>query len=224
MMRHLICWFLGLNCALLAVSTTEAAIDISPKRIELRGDVPQTITVSNNGDRIEYVTIATELVANPGVHFSEEQRVPIGLIRQPTLYASPFKLILSPQQHKVITLRPLKSVKSEMVYRLNVRPIVQLQGNSAERAASGIAINLNFSAIIRQRPDHEKTGLDIQCEHEGALLTATGNVHVALKGIQADGLPVADINLYPGTPQRLPGKQITLPGYSGCLAGKRTEE
>ncbi|MFV8844513.1 hypothetical protein [Serratia fonticola] len=224
MKPRLLSWFLGLNCALVPVGAIEAAIDISPKRIELRGDAPQTITVSNNGDRIEYVTIATELVANPGVHFSEEQRVPIGLIRQPTLYASPFKLILNPQQHKVVTLRPLKSVKSEMVYRLNIRPIVQLQGTSAERAASGIAVNLSFSAIIRQRPDREKTGLDVQCEHEGALLTATGNVHVTLKGIQADGLPVADINLYPGTPQHLPGKQITLPGYSGCLADKRTEK
>ncbi|MBE0151457.1 hypothetical protein [Serratia sp. PL7] len=224
MKPHLLSWFLGLSCALLPVGAIEAAIDISPKRIELRGDEPQTITVSNNGDRIEYVTIATELVTNPGVHFSQEQRIPLGLVRQPTLYASPFKLTLSPQQHKVLTLRPLKSVESETVYRLNVRPIVQLQGTSAERAASGIAVNLSFSAIIRQRPDREKTGLDIQCEHEGALLTATGNVHVTLKGILTDGLPVADLNIYPGTPQRLPGKQITLPGYRGCLASKRTEK
>ncbi|CNB98589.1 alpha-related fimbriae chaperone 1 [Yersinia intermedia] len=223
MKPHLLCCWLGLSCALLPVGTLEAAIDISPKRIELRGDVPQTITVSNNSDRIEYVTIATELVTNPGVHFSKEQRIPMGLIRQPTLYASPFKLILRPQQHKVITLRPLKSVASETVYRLNVRPIVQLQGTSGERLASGIAVNLSFSAIIRQRPDHEKVRLDIQCEHGGVLLIATGNVHLALKGIQADGLPVADINLYPGTPQRLPGKQVTLPGYGSCLAGKHTE-
>ncbi|MFZ1874687.1 MAG: hypothetical protein WAU54_18205 [Chania sp.] len=213
---------ISLNCLLLAISTAWAAIDISPKRIELRGNMPQSITISNNGDRMEYVTIATELLTNPGVPFPEEQRIPLVLIRHPTLYASPFKLTLSPQQQKVITLQPLKSVERETVYRLNVRPLVQLQGTSAEQAAASIAVNLSFSAIIRQRPDNEKVLLDIHCEQQGALLTARGNVHVALKAVQTDATPQGDINIYPGTPQRLQGREITLPGYGGCHAGQRT--
>lgn len=215
---------ISMNGLLLTISTAWAAIDISPKRIELQGNIPQTITISNNGDRMEYVTIATELLTNPGVPFPEEQRIPLGLVRQPTLYASPFKLTLSPQQQKVITLRPLKSVERETVYRLNVRPLVQLQGTSAEQATASIAVNLSFSAIIRQRPENEKVLLDVQCEQQGALLTARGNVHVALKAVQADTISPEDINIYPGTPQHLQGKKITLPGYGGCHTGQRTEK
>ncbi|GKX61966.1 hypothetical protein SOASR032_05350 [Pragia fontium] len=224
MKSHFLLWLTCLSSIYLSIGTVKAAIDISPKRIELRGNTPQTIKVSNNGDRIEYVTISTSLVTNPGVHFSKEQRIPMGLIYQPTLYASPFKLQLNPRQHKLITLRPLKSVDKETVYRLNVRPIVQLHGTSADRATASIAVNLSFSAIIRQRPEREKVQLDVQCEQKSVLLTATGNVHVALKGIQTDGSTPEDINIYPGTPQRLSGKHISLPGYGGCLAGQRMEK
>ncbi|WP_422526640.1 hypothetical protein [Serratia fonticola] len=186
--------------------------------------MPQTITISNNGDRMEYVTIATELLTNPGVPFPEEQRTPMGLISLPTLYASPFKLTLNPQQQKIITLRPLRKVERETVYRLNVRPLVQLQGTSVEHASASIAINLSFSAIIRQRPENEKVLLEVRCEHQGAVLTATGNVHVALREVQIDDTHPEDINVYPGTPQRLQGRKIMLPGYGGCHAGQRTEK
>lgn len=214
----------SLSCMFLPVGIIEAAIDISPKRIELQSDSPQFITVSNNGDRVEYVTISTELLTNPGVAFPDEQRIPLGLVQQPTFYASPFKLTLPPRQHKVITLRPLKNVESEVVYRLNVRPALQFQGTSTNRPAASIAVNLSFSALIRQRPENPKRQLDIQCESKGVLLTASGNIHVALKSTQADGSTPEDINVYPGTPQRLHGRQIILPGYGGCLAGQRTEK
>lgn len=224
-MKHaLIIWLIGLGCQFVPNSAVEAALDIAPKRIELRGDSAQTITISNNGDRMEYVTIATELLTNPGVPYIDEQLTPLGQIHQPTLYASPLKLTLSPQQQKVITLRPMKSVTSETVYRLNIRPVVQFQGTSAVRTAASIAVNLSFSALIRQQPKNPKAQLDIQCDSKGALLTASGNVHVALKAIRTDGNAPEDINIYPGTPQRLQGRQITLPGYGGCLTGQRTEE
>ncbi|OKP21420.1 fimbrial biogenesis chaperone [Serratia fonticola] len=224
MKHNLFILLIGLSCVLLTTGTVEAAIDISPKRIELRGDMTQTITISNNGERMEYVTIATELLLNPGVPFAEEQHTPMGLIQQPTLYASPFKLTLSPQQQKVITLRPLRKVERETVYRLNVRPLVQLQGTSFEHASAGIAVNLSFSAIIRQRPENEKVLLEVRCEPQGAVLTASGNVHVALREIQIDDTPSEDINIYPGTPQRLQGRKVMLPGYGGCHAGQRTEK
>lgn len=224
MKRSLIILLACLGGAYLSGSTVDAAIDISPKRIELQGDAAQTITISNNGDRMEYVTIATELLTNPGVPFIDEQRIPLGSIRQPTLYAAPFKLTLSPQQQKVITLRPLKNVDNETVYRLNIRPVVQFQGTATDRPTANIAVNLSFSALIRQQPEQQKRQLDIQCENEGVLLTASGNVHVALKAIQADGNAPADINIYPGTPQRLQGRHIILPGYGSCLAGQRTEK
>lgn len=224
MKRKLLPLFACLSYLSAFINTAAAAIDISPKRIELRGNAPQTISISNKGSRTEYVTITTELLINPGVGFSEEQRIPIGLIQQPALYASPFKLTLKPQQQKAITLRPLKTVERETVYRLNVRPSLQLLGTSAERAAASIAVNLSFSAIVRQRPEKEKVRLEIRCDDEAAYLTANGNVHVALKGIQIDGGTPEDFNIYPGTPQRLPGKKITLPGYGGCHAGQRTEK
>lgn len=214
----------SLSCLFLPVGIIEAAIDISPKRIELQGDSPQFITISNNGERVEYVTISTELLTNPGVAFTDEKRIPLGLVQQPTLYASPFKLTLPPRQRKVISLHPLKSVESEVVYRLNVRPAVQFQGTSTNGTAASIAVNLSFSALIRQQPENPKRQLDIQCESEGVLLTARGNIHVALKSIQADGNTPEDINVYPGTPQRLYGRQIMLPGVGGCLAGQRTEK
>ncbi|CAM4094099.1 hypothetical protein [Serratia silvae] len=222
MKRSLIILLACLGGAYLSDST--AAIDISPKRIELQGDTAQTITISNNGDRMEYVTIMTELLTNPGVPFIDEQRIPLGSLYQPTLYAAPFKLTLSPQQQKVITLRPLKNVDSETVYRLNIRPVVQFQGTAAERPAASIAVNLSFSALIRQQPKQQKRQLDVQCESEGVLLTASGNVHVALKAVQIDAKAPADINIYPGTPQRLQGRHIILPGYGNCLAGQRTEK
>lgn len=224
MKRSLFPLFVYLSYASAAMNAAEAAIDISPKRIELQGDTAQIITISNNGDRMEYVTIMTELLTNPGVPFMDEQRIPLGTIGQPTLYAAPFKLTLSPQQQKVITLRPLKNVDSETVYRLNIRPQVQFQGPAADRPTASIAVSLSFSALIRQQPEQQKRQLDIQCKSEGVLLTASGNVHVALKAVQIDANAPVDINIYPGTPQRLQGRNTILPGYGSCLAGQRTEK
>lgn len=200
----------------LAVSTPAlAAIDLLPKELVIR-DRAEAVQIVNRGDRIEYVSISLERLLNPGVELADEKLESVGDAPQPALYASPFRVTLAPGQTKNITLKPIRSVETETVYRLYVRPVVKMLSDGQQRVAGTVVVNLAFKGLVRQLPDKGRALAEMACDEHGARVTATGNVRYSVSGAIVDGRKLDDFNVYPGTPRSLVGSAIDIPGQIAC--------
>ncbi|WP_431225874.1 hypothetical protein ACQ86O_27735 (plasmid) [Serratia sp. L9] len=182
-----------------------ALIDISPKIIEMK-DAQTDVRVLNIGDKQEYVEITLFEVANPGVPPQEEQRIPLGIIKDPYLYAAPFKLSLGPGQDKPVKITALKRPEREKVYRLGVIP--QQKASVSGTGGNVMLINLGYMGLIRQLPMNQVATWRYNCNAQGMQLEATGTIRVQFSELKQDGKDVDDINIYPGTPRQIAGKAL----------------
>ncbi|WP_446439682.1 hypothetical protein [Pseudomonas sp. 910_21] len=192
-----------------------ALIDIQPQISEVR-DTPMTVEITNKGQRPEYVSISLSRLINPGVELADERLEPITQTVRPQLYASPFQLKLAPGQSKTVTLKPLESVEQEQVYRLDIKPVMNLLDPKQTNIAGSVVINLAFSALVRQLPLKETARLEVHCEAEGARFFATGNTRYLVENAIVDGSPNEPFNVYPGVPLLLKGTQIQAPEQPPC--------
>jgi hypothetical protein len=199
-------------------SSSFAAIDVIPKEVEMDPDVT-TVRVVNNGTRPEYVNVSLSRLLNPGVPLADEKVEPVTDESKPLLYAYPFKLSLAPGQAKNIVLKPLRSVETETVYRLNVTPVIEASTEGEQKTTGNIIVNLGFSALVRQLPASARAKLAVACDASGARLTATGNVRYRVMGAQVDERKLDSFNVYPGVPQFLPGRVVEIPEHAACRAG-----
>lgn len=198
-----------------------AAIDMMPKDATVR-DEGTSVKVINNGDRNEYVSVTLSRLLNPGVPLERERLEPVSNAVQPTLYAYPFRISLAPGQTKVITLKALRAVETETLYRLDVKPVVKVLGaDHTKKSSASVVTNLAFSGIVRQLPAKPREGLSVSCETSGVKLTANGNVHYRVEGAKADGQSLDNFNVYPGTPIPVTGRIVEIPGYPVCNAVAR---
>ncbi|WP_244130271.1 hypothetical protein [Burkholderia sp. BCC0044] len=189
-----------------------------PKEITVDGK-GTTVQVVNNGSRPEYVNISLSRLLNPGVPLNDEKLESVGDESEPSLYAYPFKLTLSPRQTKKIVLKPLRAVETETVYRLLVKPVIKASSESGEKATGSVIVSLGFSALVRQLPASPREALSVTCNASGAQFTATGNVRYRVTDAKADGRLVDEFNVYPGVPQPLRGRVVEMPGQPTCTAG-----
>ncbi|WP_260433563.1 hypothetical protein [Burkholderia sp. Bp8998] len=97
--------------------------------------------VVNHGWHPEYVEISLSRLLDPGVPLKDERLEEVGDSAHPALYAYPFRFSLAPGQTKTITLKPLRAVASEAVYRLNVKPVVRKQGERTTATAGSVVIS-----------------------------------------------------------------------------------
>ena len=172
-----------------------ALIDVYPKEIEVRDEAVQ-VTVSNQGDRPEYVSVSLSRLLNPGVPLRDEKLEPIGQTTAPTLYAAPFQMSLSPGQSKRIALKPLDGVKVEQVYRLVVKPEVGKMETGRQQMAGMVVVNIAYSALVRQVPEDRESAIQVECVAEGARITATGTVRHRIERAQVDGREIDAFNVY----------------------------
>nr|WP_208457413.1 MULTISPECIES: hypothetical protein [Burkholderia cepacia complex] len=202
--------------ACLSMSTPSlAAIDLMPKEVQV--DAKATaVQVVNNSDRPEYVSISLSRLLNPGVPLEDEWLEPVGESTHPSIYAYPFRMTLSPGQTKTITLKPLRAVETETVYRLDVKPVVKVLAAEKKAATANIVVNLGFSGLVRQLPEKERRTLSVTCEANGARVTATGTVRYPVTGAEADGHKLDDFNVYPGVSLPVPGRVVKIPGHPVC--------
>ncbi|MGS1007221.1 hypothetical protein [Achromobacter anxifer] len=197
-----------------------AHVDVAPKLAVVQGK-PASVHIVNQGDRAEYVTIALSRLLNPGVEAEQERLEPVAQTEQPALYVSPFKLSLAPGQSKTITLRPLADVEQEQVYRLDIKPVVNLLDRGGAGTSGNVVVTLAFSTLVRLLPQSETLALSLRCEPEGAWLAASGNVRYQVKDAVVDGRPVDPFHVYPGTPILLKGRAIQVPGQPSCPPAAR---
>ncbi|MBN3787651.1 hypothetical protein G3N94_12185 [Burkholderia sp. Ac-20353] len=204
-----------LLAALSCSASAFGAIDLIPKELKVHNK-PVSVRIINNGDRAEYVSISLARLLNPGVPLEEEKLEPVGDAAQPTLYAFPFRVSLAPGQSKSITVKPVRAVETETVYRLEVKPVVKVLGESRKQAAGNVVVNLAFSGLVRQLPASERDSISVTCDAQGARVAATGNVRYTVKGAKIDGRELGDFNVYPGVPLPLQGGVVTIPGQPTC--------
>ncbi|GAB7538902.1 hypothetical protein [Burkholderia sp. 3C] len=216
MKRMSIAWRCAAGVAAMAVPISAAAtIDVGPKDATVRSGVT-SITVVNNGNRAEYVSVTLSRLLNPGAPQEDERLEPVGDAARPALYAYPFQMSLAPGQTKTIKLKVLHPVETETVYRLEVKPVVKLLGGDRAKPSAAVVANLAFSNIVRQLPPSPREGIAVTCEASGARLTATGNVHYRVEGAEVDDRRLDAFNVYPDVPRLLTGTVVAVPGRPAC--------
>ncbi|MDF3202852.1 hypothetical protein P3C29_29605 [Pseudomonas sp. 1912-s] len=198
------------------VSHAVALIDIQPKIAEVR-DTAMTVEIANNGERPEYVSITLSRIINPGVELADERLELISQTPRPQLYASPFKLKLAPGQSKIITLKPLEQVEKEQVYRLDIKPVMNVLEPKQADVVGTVLINLAFSALVRHLPLIETSTLSVTCDSEGARLIATGTTHFLVEGATANGQSIDPFGVYPDVPIVMRGRNIQISAHPPCL-------
>lgn len=193
-----------------------AVIDLKPKIIEVQPGESTAVTIINKSDHMEFVSVALSRLLNPGVPYEDEKLEAVGLSRNPQLYAYPFRLSLAPGQSKKITLKPLAAVEQETVYRLDVKPATAMKGQAEAQIAGGVAVNLSFSALVRQLPQKQTRSIASTCTARGVTLSASGSVRTKVKALTVDGEKRDEFNVYPGTPKEVMGQRISLDGKVLC--------
>lgn len=215
---------LGLLLCALPWGAAQALIDISPKVVVMQ-DEQTVVRVTNTGDTPQFVNIQLSQITNPGVAPEDEQTIPSGLIKEPYLYATPFKLSLGPRQEKQVQLKTLKKPEKEKVYRLSVIP--QQKANISGTQDNVMLVNLGFNGLVRQLPVKQVATWQHRCEATGIQLEATGTVRVEFSELKQNGSSVDDLNVYPGTPRRimaqsLSGKAEDKPFSLQCGPGRKS--
>lgn len=197
---------LGIGLLTLPWGTPQALIDISPKVLEVT-DGRAIVNVINTGDTPEFINITLYQVTNPGVPSAEEQTIPLGWVKAPSLYATPFKLSLGPRQQKQVQLKVLKETDKEKVYRLAVIP--QQKANISGTKDNVMLVGLGYMGLVRQLPQIQMTAWRHSCGAKGITLEATGTVRTAFTELKQDGKDLGDFNLYPGVPRTLEAKTLS---------------
>ncbi|KVN44504.1 hypothetical protein WT12_23680 [Burkholderia territorii] len=204
--------FVGL---LIPSASVFAAIDVIPKEVTVETDAT-SVQVINHGDRPEYVDISLSRLLNPGAPLEEEHLEPVSDAAHPSLYAYPFRMSLAAGQTKTLTLKPLRPVETETVYRLEVKPVVKVLGAEKKTTSASVTVNLAFSGLVRQLPARQRETLAVECGEQGATVTATGNVRSRVEGAKVEGRVLDTFNVYPGVPLPVGGKVVEIPGHSVC--------
>lgn len=203
---------IGIGLLALPWGAPQALIDISPKVLEVN-DEQAVVNVINTGDKPEFVNITLYQVTNPGVPSQEEQTIPLGLIKDPSLYATPFKLSLGPRQQKQVQLKVLKETGQEKVYRLAVIP--EQKASISGTQNNVMLVGLGYMGLVRQLPKIQTAAWSHSCGVQGIMLKATGTVRTAFSELKQDGKEIGDFNLYPGSPRTVAAKVL-----NGQVEGK----
>lgn len=197
---------IGLLLCLLPLGAAQALINISPKILEM-SDEKALVQVINVGDTAEFVDISLFEVSNPGVPVDEEQLIPLGISKDPYLFAVPFKLSLGPHQQKPIQLTALKLPETEKVYRLAVIPKQKVSISGTRDNV--MLLNLGFNGLVRQLPINQVATWQHNCSASGLRLVATGTVRVEFSELKLNGQAVDDFNVYPGTLRLITGSALS---------------
>lgn len=191
-------------------------VDLEQKIIVI--DKAETlVTITNRGDRTEFIQLSLAQLINPGVPVEDEKRVPLTDIASPVIYAFPLKMTLQPGQSKPVFLRRLKSVTQEEVYRLIVAPKIRLKKTPDEDVGTGVVLNIGYQALVRLLPEQRQESFSVVCLADGGEIKATGNVRYSMKEMYIAGQPVAHFNVYPDVPHPFKGKPLRYKNKDYCL-------
>ncbi|WP_272682135.1 hypothetical protein [Providencia sp. PROV129] len=193
------------GCIGFSSSFSYAFIDVNPKFVDIENS-SLSINIENRGDNPEFVNIELFQIENPGVSPNEEKLTSVGLIGNPYLYATPFKLTLQPRQIKKIEIKVLHQPKKELVYRLSVMPQREIEVKESKNNIMNVG--LGYLILIRQIPMNKNNSWSYSCIQNGMNIEATGTIRVMFSDVKVDTHSVDNFNVYPGIPRFIEGKNI----------------
>jgi hypothetical protein len=189
-------------------------VDLDQKMIVMKK--PQiSVTLSNKGERTEFIHLSLARLTNPGASHEEEKLIPVAEINAPHVYVFPLKMTLQPGQSKKVFIRRLQTVPSEETYRLIVEPQISL--NEAGNEGTGIALNIVYKALLRLMPGSRQETFTVSCRKDGGEITATGTVRHEFEKVTIAGKEVEAFNVYPGTPYLFKGEPLRYDNKYYCL-------
>lgn len=194
-----------------------SAIDVLPKVLKLENETGY-FSIINNGDNTEYIEIEVKKMTNPGVDYQKEQYVNLTEDINPALIYSPFKLVLSPNQIKKITLRKMKDVEFEEVYRINVKPRINPLIKSDNTAS--VVINMGFSVILKNLPNKIDKKFSFTCKGGKDMVVNKGNVHISAKYIKGSKKGNVE-NIYPRQSKWFEHGAVVIENESCSVSGGR---
>lgn len=157
----------------LSLFASSAGADIFVDRAIVRLGVDKApredVKVINNGSEVGYVSVEVFEVRNPGT--DREERVKVSDPDQVTLLASPSKLMIPPNSHKLVRIVNLEPGSSqERIYRINVTPVLPpLQ----ESQGSVVRVVVAYQLLVIV--DSVQPQEDLEIRRQGYQLTVENN-------------------------------------------------
>lgn len=207
--------FLLVLTGLLVVHTAVAGIGLSEVIVDFSDPRKQRhdIWIVNDGKERAYITIEPAEIVNPGR--PDEKRVNQPDPEKRGLLVSPTRLILEPQQRRMVRLVVLGNRQQERIYRLRVQPVAPPPGTETDQpppTRSGIAIKIltGYDALVIVRPREARAGIETRREGDKLVFRNTGNTNALLfngKQCDASGKNCKDLpamRLYAGASKTIP--------------------
>ncbi|HEY7679034.1 MAG TPA: fimbria/pilus periplasmic chaperone [Terriglobia bacterium] len=174
-------------------------VDIGPETANR-----QDIEIWNNSNERSYVSIVPSEVVNAGL--AREQRREESNPEKLGLLVSPNRLILEPQQHKIIRVAALgKLSERERVYRITVKPVV---GELAPDQ-SGLKLLVGYDVLVLVRPGSSRQQVTGRWNGASLILKNEGNESVEVVegrqcSVPANCTDLPAKRLYAGAEWRVP--------------------
>lgn len=219
---------LALNTAVAGIGLSEAIVDFSDPRKQ-RHD----LWVINDGKERAYVAIEPAEIVNPGL--PGEKRVTEPDPEKRGLLVSPTRMILEPEQRRMIRLVVIGDRQKERIYRVKIHPVTPPPGTGAEPAPatrSGIAIKVitGYDALVIVRPLEARANIVTRREGDELVFSNTGNTNALLfngkqcdsKGKNCKDLPA--MRLYAGASETITTPYHTTVSYEVMVGDDRRRQ
>ncbi|MCY0387238.1 hypothetical protein OVY01_08325 [Robbsia sp. Bb-Pol-6] len=137
------------------------------------------LKILSRSDVTQYIQVSVMRVTHPGT--DHEKNVPVSPVDEPTLVASPQRLILEPRQVHVVRLIVEGSPNKETLYRVAIKPVAAPTAG-VDHPASGISTSVGLSIVwaplVTVAPAVSAPAWSIDRVH--GVLANDGNVHLGV--------------------------------------------
>jgi P pilus assembly chaperone PapD len=224
--RKILLLLLGLltaSNAFAGIGLSQAIVDFSDPRMQR-----QDIWIINDGPKRAYVAIDPAEIVNPGL--SDERRVTEPDPEKRGLLVSPTRIVLEPNQRRMVRLVVIGDRESERIYRVKIHPVeapVERNENQETPKKSGVGIKVltGYDALVIVRPLDPAAKVTARREGRDLVFKNTGNTNALLfngtqcnaSGKDCKNLPA--MRLYAGASNTITTPYRTPVSYE-VMAGK----
>ncbi|WP_157685961.1 hypothetical protein [Robbsia andropogonis] len=171
-----------LLCAFFA--PVHAAVEIYPmmSTISAHDNGLGQLKILSRSDAVQYIEVSVMRVSHPGT--SLEKNVPVSPVDEPTLVASPQRLILAPRQIHVIRLIAEGPPDKETLYRVFIKPVAPPTaaiGHPASGVSTSVSLSIVWAPLITVEP--RVAVPEWSLDEKNGILINDGNVHLGVERV-----------------------------------------
>jgi P pilus assembly chaperone PapD len=166
------------NNAIAGIGLSQAIVEFSDPRTQ-RHD----IWIVNDGPERAYVAIEPAEIINPGL--SDETRVTEPDPEKRGLLVSPTRVILEPNQRRMVRLVVIGNRETERIYRIKIHPVaapaeVDTKQKTRKKSGIGIKVLTGYDALVIVRPMKPVAKVTARRQGSGLVFKNTGNTNALL--------------------------------------------